>query len=87
MSLWDEVEKDFGEDIDKAASDYIKASNILPYTVNEIKKVFSPEELEEVAVFIKEMRAAKDDNEKKVEIINKGVRVVEGLMKLGKFLI
>ena len=44
MSLWDDVEKEFGEDIDKAAAAYIKASNIFPYTVNEIRNVFSPEE-------------------------------------------
>ena len=87
MSLWDDVEKEFGEDIDKAAAAYIKASNIFPYTVNEIRNVFSPEELEEVAVFIKEIRSAKNDNEKKIAIINKSVRIVEGLLRLGKFLI
>jgi hypothetical protein len=87
MSLWDDVEREFGKDIDKAAKTYIKASNILPYTVNEIKNVFSPKELEEVARFIKDMRIAKSDNKRKAEIISKSINVVEGLLKLGKFLI
>lgn len=87
MSLWDDVAKEFDKDIEKAATDYIKATNVLPCTVAEIKNVFRPEELEEVAGFIREMRAAKDDNEKKAEIINKSMRVVEGLLRLGKFLV
>lgn len=87
MSLWDDVIKEYDEEIEKAAEDYVKATNILPYTVKEIKAVFSPEELKEVAVFITEMRSAKTDNEKKAEIIKKHLSVVEGLLKLGKLLI
>jgi hypothetical protein len=86
MSLWDEVTKDFGVEIEEASSDYIKATNILPYTVKEIKNVFEVEELEEVAGFIKEMQSAKNDNEKKATIISKGVRIIEGLLTLGGFL-
>jgi len=87
MSLWDDVAKEFDKDIENAATDYIKATNVLPYTVAEIKNVFQPEELEKVAVFVREMRAAKDDNEKKAEIINKSMQIVEGLLRLGKFLV
>jgi len=78
---------DVFQDIENAATDYIKATNVLPYTVAEIKNVFQPEELEKVAVFVREMRAAKDDNEKKAEIINKSMQIVEGLLRLGKFLV
>jgi hypothetical protein len=87
MSLWDDVAKEFDKDIEKAATEYINATNVLPYTVAEIKSVFRPEELEEVAGFIREMRSAGNDNEKKAEIINKSMRVVEGLLRLGKFLV
>lgn len=87
MSKWDDVIKEYEVDIEKIADDYIKATNVLPYTVSDIKNVFSVDELEEVASFIKEMREATEDNQRKAQIISKSTKIVEGLLKLSKVLI
>jgi hypothetical protein len=87
MSLWDEISKNYSSEIKQSAEEYIKATNILPYTIDDIKSVFRPEDMEELALFIKEMQDASNDNNRKAKLISNNVKIVEGLLKLGKFII
>ncbi|MCO7199438.1 hypothetical protein [Pseudoalteromonas sp. OANN1] len=87
MSAWDEVMSTYGEDIENASSEYIKASNILPYSISEIKAVFSEDELSEIASFLKEMKAATADNERKLQLITQYKQVAFGLLKLAKIVV
>jgi hypothetical protein len=70
MSLWDDVSERYDTEINAAAETYVKATNILPYTVKDLKAVFTPDEMDNVARFIKELNEAKEDNERKAKIIS-----------------
>lgn len=87
MSIWDDVINDYADDISGASDDYIKATNILPYTISEIQEVFTDEELEEVGKFLKEMRTATEDNQRKLNLINQYAPIVSKLLKLAKIII
>lgn len=87
MSTWDDVMNDYADEISNASDNYIKATNILPYTISEIQKVFTDEELEEVGEFLKEMKAATENNERKRNLINQYAPIVSKLLKLAKIII
>lgn len=87
MSTWDDVLKEYEQEIGPASEEYIKAANILPFSVGDIKAVFSEEELEDVAKFIKEMKEAADDNNRKYELIAQYKTVAVGLLKLAKVVV
>jgi len=87
MSTWDEVISTYGDDISKASEEYIQASKILPFSVNDIQAVFSKEEMEDVAKFVKEMKQATADNNRKYQLITQYQKVVVGLLKLAKIAI
>lgn len=87
MSEWDKTISEYESDISKATKEYVKASNILPYSVKEIKSIYSEDELQELAIFLREMKDATDDNEKKLALIGKYKKTVLGLVKLAKIVI
>ncbi len=87
MSTWDEVMNVYGNEISSASDEYVKASNILPYSITEIKAVFPEDELEEVGKFMKEMKEAAADNNKKADIIGNYREVAVKLLKLAKIVL
>ena len=87
MSDWDDVMSAYGGDIQNAASEYVEASKILPYSISEIQAVFSEEELTEIAGFLKEMKEATEDNERKLQLISQYKNVAFGLLKLAKIVV
>lgn len=85
MSEWDKVMAEF--EVEKISEEYIKASNILPFSASDIQSVFSEEELEEVAKFVGEMKHAADDNNAKYELITHYRKVAVGLIQLAKIVV
>lgn len=77
----------YGNEISSASDEYVKASNILPYSITEIKAVFPEDELEEVGKFMKEMKEAAADNNKKADIIGNYREVAVKLLKLAKIVL
>jgi hypothetical protein len=78
MSLWDKVSKTYGVEIETSAEAYVKVTNLLPFTVNDLKSVFTPAEMDDVAQFLVELNESKENNQKTADIISKGSKIVMG---------
>jgi len=87
MSKWAEVMRGYDDDIKNAADDYVEATNILPFSVGEIQSVFTESEMEEVAVFVKEMKIAANNNQKQGQLMSQYSKVAVGLLKLARVLV
>lgn len=82
----------FSDDIDEGIineikEEYKKAAFWLPFSALEIKSVFSDNELEELSAFIKEVKDAREDNEKKAKAIETYSKISLKLLKLGKIIV
>jgi len=72
--------------VKEVTADYHKAAFWLPFSALEIKGLFDDQQLKELDQFIKEVKAAGDDNDKKTKTIEKFSPVALKLMKLAKII-
>lgn len=87
MSKWDDVMRKYGTAPEDAANDYVKATNVLPFTVGDIQQVFTAQEMDEVAVFVTEMKQAGEDNQKQAQLLTQYSKAAVGLLKLARVLV
>lgn len=73
--------------INEVSEEYQKAAFWLPFAAIEIKKVFNETQLEELSLFISEVKAAGASNKKKSDAIEKYSNVALKLLKMAKVVV